>query len=114
MAQTAPNQTRYYGHGTVVAAEAIAAIRIPVSGILRNMYNKAEGAPGVGDTYGYALYLNGLITALVSQTAGAVDTESSDLVNALAVAAGDLVSVEIIISVTAAATRHITTLELKC
>lgn len=69
---------------------------IPTNGTLRNLYVRLSAAPGVNpDGYRFRLYINGAIpggTPDVTITAPA--TTGSDLVNSVAVNAGDVISLQ--------------------
>lgn len=106
------NLTQYIGVGCAVQANPNwASFRIPYAGILRNMYARASGAPGAGETFDYTVYINGIVTAITCQTVNP-NLESDDLVNQVAVNAGDYVCVEVITSLAAAAQLHSVGIEL--
>lgn len=88
------------------AVENRVSAPMPYACVIRNLFGKATAPPGVGETYTYTLFLNGIATLLTCQTAGAVLLQSSDLVNGIAIAAGDLVSIRIVTSGAAGVVRH--------
>jgi hypothetical protein len=73
------------------AADVGAVIVVARSGVVRKMYARISSAPGVG-AYTYTLFVNGVATALVASIALAA-TEGQDLVNSVAVVAGDKLEV---------------------
>ena len=104
----APNTTRYLNPGGSVATlpELDARMRIPYTCTVRNLYVRSTLAPGAGETYTYTIYLNGAPTAITCQIEGAVDVEADDLVNIVAVAAGDELTLEIAVSLNGVAAYH--------
>ena len=111
-AAIAANSTLYVGTGNTPQGNPNwGSVRVPYAGILRNMYCRASGAPGVGETYDYQVFVNGVGTIILSQTAGAA-LESEDLVNQVAVAAGDYVCIEVITSLNATVQLHSIGIEL--
>ncbi len=102
----AAGATEYYVHGGHGANSAWLDIPVPANGVIRGMRNKATAPPGVGESYTYALMVNGFASALISQTTGAVLSRSTDLVNAAVVAEGDDICIRVVTTGGAVASRH--------
>jgi hypothetical protein len=79
---------------------------IPLSGTFRNLRALVQTAPGAGQSWTFKLYVNGADT-LLSCTISDANTTGSDLSNAVAVTAGDLVCWKSTGSATAAASGNI-------
>lgn len=92
-----------YG-GEDIATTGRVEIEIPFACILDMLNIRGFTAPGVGEDFTWTLMVNGNAMALTAQIAGAVDTEADDVVNQVAVAAGDTVCMRIVTSGAAAAT----------
>jgi len=104
--QFPPNTTAYLtpigssaNHGPQVRAEQY----FPYSGIVSQLRAHIHQPPGAGETFTLTLMVNGIATALTCQIAGAVATEAADLVNQVAIAAGDYLTLRIVSSLNAAA-----------
>jgi len=77
------------------ATEAPAANLIPTSGTIKNLYVALRLDPGAPpDAYTFTVYKNGVATAL-TVTIVANNTTGNDTIHSVAVAAGDLVSIEV-------------------
>ena len=85
-----------------VAREIRARCYICTAGVLRHLRAHCHDPPGAGETFDYTLRLNGAPSALTCQTVNP-NTESSDLVNAVAIVPGDYITIEIVSSALAAA-----------
>lgn len=109
-----PNVTRYANPGGSVfhAAEGDARMRIPFDCVIRLLYCRSEFPPGAGDTYTYTIMVNGIASILTAQIAGAAAVEGNDLVNAVAVAAGDELTIRVVTSVGAAQGYHLWSWEI--
>ncbi len=92
--------------------EEDARMRIPYTCTIRNLYVRSSGPPGAGETFTYAIMVNGFASALICQIAGAVDIEDNDLVNVSQITLGDEISFRITSSLNAAAVRHSLSLEV--
>lgn len=92
---TRPNVT-FTGVGVTVTVEPRVLVQgvpggiivAPRAGKVRRLYARVELAPGVGNSHSFTLFRNGLITALTATVTG-VAFEAQDLVNEVAVVAGD-------------------------
>lgn len=82
--------TPWYDEST--AQTIVVAWRIPRAGTIRNMRVRHNITAGNGNAIVYTLLVNGVATALTVSLASTA-ADGSDLVNTVAVAAGDLVSV---------------------
>lgn len=69
-------------------------LRMPRAGTLRNLYVQHNTPGGTGATVTYTVRVNGVVTALAVSLASTATT-ASDMVSAVAVAAGDLVDIEV-------------------
>lgn len=99
------NSTRYFCMDNA-AAENSRQIPISHAGVIRNLYIHATAAPGAAETFVYTIMINGIATAITVTFAGALETEGNDVVNAVAVDAGDLITLRIVTSLNANATYH--------
>lgn len=79
---------------------------ISEAGIMEHLYAVATLPPGAGETYDYDIFLNGNLTALGCQIAGAVAVAANDLVTQIAVVPGDVISIRVTISGAAAVEYH--------
>ena len=80
------------GNGNWEATEAYQII--PTNGTLKKLYVELESAPGAGKSYVFTLRINGangIITCTVSDT----NITANDLVNTIAVSAGDTVGITV-------------------
>lgn len=76
---------------TLISTQTPKGYSAPRAGTFRNMYVRTNTANGNGASVSYTLRVNGVATALtVSRATGAIGT-SSNLVNTVAVVAGDLI-----------------------
>ena len=104
-AQTHPaNATAYFGVAVYNGTETRVATPCPFSGILRALWARVQLAPGVGETHTITVMINGAPGALTCQIADANFT-AEDLVNAVAVVRGDLLSFRQVTSLAAAGSR---------
>ena len=62
------------------------------AGTIRELYARVTTAPGVGNSRVFRIRLNAVNTALTVTIAGA-NTTGNDVVNTVAVVAGDLISI---------------------
>lgn len=81
-------------------------------GTLQHLYCHSRVAPGVGETYDYEIYLNGVLTALVVEIAGAVDQNGNNVADGIGVVPGDLIRVHVTSSLGANGTLHSWSFEL--
>lgn len=79
----------------------------PRRGVLMNLVCRSYQLAGVGETYVYTVYINGVATVLTCSHGGAVDLQSSDLGDRVNIAAGDRVALQVVASAAAVATTHI-------
>jgi hypothetical protein len=84
--------TRYVGFGSLSAASDDATIVLPRGGTLKNLYVWTDAAVNTGITV--TVYKNGVATGLTVTLSGGV-TSGSDLVNTVAVSAGDIIYIEV-------------------
>ena len=70
-------------------------VPVPRAGVLRNLRVKCQTAPGTGNTDAVTVRVNGVNSALTCNVVTTATT-GSDLTHAPAVAAGDLVSVQVV------------------
>ena len=73
-------------------------------GVIRNLFIELDTAPGGADTQIFTVMVNGAPTAITLTITGA-QLAGNDIVNQVAVAPGDLVTVRIVSSATAAGAR---------
>ncbi len=109
----AAGATRYFTYSVNNAAINQVQVVCPHAGMLSSLIGYSVNPPGVGESFTYTLMVNGVPTALTCQTAGAVATSSEDLVNAVAVARGDLLCIRIVTTGAAAQARHAAGLMVK-
>lgn len=82
------------GHDNAVwGSEGTCQVPIPFAGTFKNMRVVIDNPPGAGRSRVFTLRVNGVNSILVVTISGAVDVTGSDLVNEVAVNAGDLVCV---------------------
>ena len=105
-ANVAANSVFYMQVGDVSGTTTLVRIVITTPGVLQHMWTYSGVAPGAGETFDYALMLNGVATGLATQHAGAAVRKASDLVDQIAVVPGDEINVRITTSLNAAVTRH--------
>lgn len=77
-----------------LAQTAVIQFRAPRAGTLRNLRVQVRAGAGNGNTIVYTLRVNGAASALTASLAS-TGTSTSDLVNTVAVAAGDLLDLEV-------------------
>ena len=82
------------GYSDTAAGTNIVQIVIPVDGTLRNMYARHNVTAGNGDAIVYTVWVNGVATALAVSLASTTQN-GSDLVDTVAVLAGDLVDIAV-------------------
>lgn len=100
----AAGSTVYMGQGVVNASAANIRIPIPVDCTIGDLYHRASGGPGVGQTYTITLYVNGVATALTAQCTGtAMAVNTTDRVQ---LSAGGYLGIEIIASAGASVREH--------
>jgi len=104
----AQNSTDYYfPQGIAPSNGFISPRRGPISsgGVLEHLYVRTEAAPGAGETYDVTLYLNGVITAMTVEIAGAAQIRGFDLVTQIGIIPGDELTIEVASSALAVVTR---------
>lgn len=77
----------YVGHTSIEAK-----ITSPIAGLLQNMFVRITTPPGGNTARNYTVYVNGVAT-LLAVTISGVATQGSNIVNQVAVVAGDDVAV---------------------
>lgn len=107
----AANATWFFSVGNAATIEAQVYFTAPVAGTIKNLYAQAAAVPGAGQTYTYAVMKNGAPQTLTCQTAGGAASGSHDTTHSFSVAAGDLVTVRVLVSVTAAVVNHSASME---
>lgn len=102
----AAGTTRYFTYAVHVGGVTTVRVVMPHDALLSNLIASSLVAAGAGASYTYTLWVNGAPTAITCQTAGGAATWSEDIVNAVAVARGDHVVMQVIASGVAVATTH--------
>ena len=95
--------TEYMGSFSSNASAAKTNLVMPFACTLKNMYVVAETAPGAGQNNTYTLFKNGVgqtLTATMADTA----TTANDTTNSVTFAAGDTVTVRVVLSGSSAST----------
>lgn len=92
----ATTTTRYLtpGYDSAAAPTTPVQYRVPTAGTLRRLRVRVNTPGGNGNNVVYTVRLNGVATALTCTVASTAN-DGSDLVNTVAVAAGDLIDVEV-------------------
>lgn len=101
----ASGATEYMDASNSNATIANVNMPVPFDCTIKNMFAKSAAAPGASQTYLYTLFKNGVgqtLTCTITDPA----TTASDTTNSVPVAAGDLISVRVIASGSAANTFH--------
>ena len=114
-AQAANTQAAYSPNGDVAAAwgnNLFVAIPICRAGTLQHLYYETFGPPGAGETFTLTVWVNGIVTLLSVQIAGAVQIAGNDVVNQIPVVPGDNILMEIVTSLNAGITWHKWSFEL--
>lgn len=93
---TATTTTRYLfpGNANATASSSVIQFRVPRAGTLQNMRVLQNGPSGNGNAIVYTLRVGGA-PSLLSVSMASTDSDGSDLVNTVAVLAGDLLDVEV-------------------
>ena len=114
MASTTTTRFMTPGYGDATARTTEVQFACPVTGTLRNMYVRVGGAVGDGDNVVYTLRKAGADTALVITLASNV-ANGSNIVNTVAVTAGDLLSMKVTkaLSITTAITDVLVTCDIQ-
>lgn len=87
----------YDGSNFVRAAENMVYAICPTAGTIKNLCVKTNFAPGGGKSVALTLRVNGIDSALTC-TLGAADTYKEDIVNTVVVAAGDVLTIKVVIA----------------
>jgi len=90
-----------------------AQMRMPFPCHITNLNVRSQVPPGVGETYDYAIFVNGIITALTLQIAGAVDVAAGPDADIVGIAAQDEIQIRIVTSGAAANSQHIWSFEVR-
>lgn len=99
--------TRYASVNSVhsqQSTESEVQVVVPCAGTIRNLHVVQGTACGAGQSIVYTLRLNGADSALAVTIGGASDTTGVDDADDIAVSAGDILSMQIVISASAAQT----------
>lgn len=93
---SASTTTRYLtpGYDDVLAPIAVVQIRVPRGGTLRNLRVRHNTPNGNGNVIVYTVRINSVATA-VTVSLASTSADGSDVTNTAAVAAGDLVDIEV-------------------
>jgi hypothetical protein len=76
------------------ATESECATVLAVGGTVSNLYVKSNLAPGLGDTWTFTIFKNGVADTSVQCTiSGALATTCNDLTGSITFAAGDTISI---------------------
>lgn len=111
--QGANTQRFYFPYGSDGRiAEADARMFVPFDCILTHFYSRAGAPPGAGETFDYVVLLNGNVTALALQIAGAVNQTAGPDLSGVAILAGEEICIRIITSAGAAVNYHMWSLEV--
>jgi hypothetical protein len=84
----------YPGYDDDLAQTVVVQIVAPYAGTLRDFYVRHNNTDGNGNDIVYTVRVNGVATA-VTVTLASTSADGSDLANSVAVAAGDLVDIEV-------------------
>lgn len=90
--------TRYYVPQGTVTGQALVTTNptaMPTAGVFSNLYVNLSNTPGVGTSYTFTLYKNGVATALTCIISDSA-TAGSDLTHSVTYAANDLISLEVV------------------
>ena len=108
----AQNLLRYFGLPQILRVNEVnAQFTMPFGCLLTRMYVRFDSAPGGADNVVATLFLNGGATALTVNIVG-VDVDGSNLVDTVAVAEGDTLSMRLESSATAVGIRASITIQV--
>ena len=109
------NATRYAppNGSTMNAAVNNVNVPIPHDASFGRLYIHSVSAPGVGETYDYDIIVNGGLTGITVQLAGAAQTVGNDIVNTFEVVAGDEIALRFVSSLNAAVGFHMWSWEVR-
>ena len=93
---TATEYNHLQGASRWNATEAIGQQYASAAGKLKNLYVELNDSPGAGKSYDFTVRVNGSSVGCPTVHIHDTDTSGSDLVNEIAVAAGDLICIECI------------------
>lgn len=102
----AAGSTRYLGSGDHAEFSGDRPIVIGKLGVVLTIYAAASAAPGVGQTFTYALMKNGVATSMTFTISGASATSGQSSSNSVAVAPTDYIELRVITSAGAAVAKH--------
>ncbi len=97
--------TQYFTVARVDSNEGLVPFGVPVGGTLRNMYAKSGAAPTGSESYTFTLRKNGVSQALTCRTLGGASA-SQDIAHSVTVVAGDLITVQLVVTGGAISTGH--------
>jgi hypothetical protein len=97
--------TTYIGRNAQQSVEADTFFSVPISGVVSRIRLQVENAPGAGQTYTYTLRKNTADTALTGTISGAASFEVISY-GAITVSDGDVLTIKLVTSAGATATRH--------
>lgn len=103
--------TNYIGNSYANATETFCQFSAPYKCIARNLYTLAQSGQTGGQTTVYTLRVNAADTALTCTNSSG--RNASDTTNAVAIAAGDLVSIKVVTSASATVCAHSATIDLE-
>lgn len=84
-----------FGRALIASTIALGNMIVPCAGTVSNLYLWLRTAPAGTGSYAVTLYKNGVATALTA-TLGSADTAKNDTTHSVSVAAGDLLTLEVI------------------
>jgi len=88
-------------------------IEVTRAGTIKNLAAAVLDAAGAGQSYVYTVRKNGAGTVITCTISGATDKRAQDLVNSVTAAVGDYLTIQVVTSAGAAATRHTVFLEFE-
>jgi hypothetical protein len=85
----------YPGYDDDLAQTVVVSMVAPYAGTLRDFFVRHNSADGNGNSIVYTVRVNGVASAVSVTLASGAIGQASDLANAVAVAAGDLIDIEV-------------------
>lgn len=93
--------TTFYGTAYDSTVETDVRWPVPIAGTVRNLFIQLDGPPGGADTFTFTIRKNAVDQTVVATVPGAALT-ANDITHSFTVVAGDLLSVKLVTSATAA------------